>query len=111
MNRQEEIMGFRNGSVVKNLPANAEDAGDAGLSSGLGRSSGGRNGGPCQYSCLENPMTRGAWQATVQGVTKSWKQLSNLTELKRGDNIQPLHTPFPVLNQSIVLCLVLTVAS
>ena len=56
--------------MVKNPPANAEDAGDVGLSSGLGRSSGGRNGGPCQYSCLENPMTRGAWQATVQGATE-----------------------------------------
>ena len=56
---------------VKNLPANAGDARDTGLTLGLGRSSGGRNGNPLQYSCLENPMDRGAWQGTVQGVTKS----------------------------------------
>ena len=51
-------MGFPDGSMVKNLPANA---GDTGLIPGLGRSSGGRNGGnPLQYSCLGNPMDRGA---------------------------------------------------
>ena len=49
------------GSVVKNLPANARDAG---LISGLGRSPGGGHGNPLQYSCLKNPMDRGAWQAT-----------------------------------------------
>jgi len=46
-------------------------AGDAGLIPGLGRSPGGEHGNPLQYSCLENPMGRGAWQATVQGVTES----------------------------------------
>ena len=56
---------------VKNLPANAGDTRDTGLTLGLGRSPGGRNGNPLQYSCLENPMDRGAWQGTVQGVTKS----------------------------------------
>ena len=54
-------MDFPSGSVVKNLPANA---GDAGSISGLGRSPGGGNDNPLQYSCLGNPMDRGAWQAT-----------------------------------------------
>ena len=57
--------------MVKNLPANAGDAGDMGLIPGSGRSPGGRNGNPLQYSCLENPMDRGAWWATVHaGVHK-----------------------------------------
>jgi len=54
--------------VVKNLPANAEDAGSI---SGLGRSPGEGNGNPLQYSCLRNPMDRGAWWAAVQGVVKN----------------------------------------
>ena len=49
--------------VVKNLPADAGDARDMGLSPGSGRSPGVGNGNPLQYSCLENPMDRGAWQA------------------------------------------------
>ena len=51
------------GSVVKNLPANARDTGDMGLIPGLGRSPGGENVSPLQYSCLENPMDREAWLA------------------------------------------------
>ena len=51
--------------LIKNLPANAGDIRDAGLIPGLGRSPGGGNGNPLQYSCLENPMDRGAWRATV----------------------------------------------
>ena len=54
--------------MVKNLPANA---GDEGSIPGSGRSPGGGNGNPLQYSCLENPMDRGAWWATVHGVAKS----------------------------------------
>ena len=54
--------------MVKNLPANS---GDAGSIPGLGRSPGEGNGNPLQYSCLENPVNRGAWQATVHGVIKS----------------------------------------
>ena len=54
----------------KNLPALAGDSGDAGLIPGPGRSPGGGNGNPLQYSCLENPMDRGAWQATVHGGLK-----------------------------------------
>ena len=53
--------------MVKNLPANA---GNEGLIPGSGRSSGEGNGNPFQYSCLENPMDRGAWWAMVHGVTK-----------------------------------------
>ena len=50
--------------------------------SGLGRSSGGADGNPLQYSCLGNPMDRGAWWATVHGVTKSWTQLSMHTRAR-----------------------------
>ena len=56
-------------SVVKNLPANA---GDMGSIPGWGRSPGEGNDNPLQYSCLENPMDRGARWATVHGVAKSW---------------------------------------
>ena len=59
-------------SVIKNDPANAEEAGDAGSVPGLGRSLGGGNGNPLQYSWLEDPMDRGIWQAAIYGVAKSW---------------------------------------
>ena len=65
------ILGFPGVSVVKNLPANAGDTEDAGSTPGLGRSPGIGNGNPLEYSCLENPMERGAWWATVHVVTKS----------------------------------------
>ena len=55
----------------KESAANARDTGDVGLIPGSGRSPGGGNGNPLQYSCLENPMDRGAWQAEVHGVAKS----------------------------------------
>ena len=67
-------MGFPAGSVAHNPPASA---GDAGLIPGSGRSPGEGDGNPLQYSCLENPMGRGAWWATVHGVTKSQTQLNN----------------------------------
>ena len=57
--------------VVKNLPANARDIRDMGSILGLGRSTGEGNGNPLQYSSLENPMDRGAWQAAVHGVAES----------------------------------------
>ena len=57
--------------VVKNLLANPGDIKDAGLITGLGRSPGGEHGNLHQHSCLENPMDRGAWWATVHRVTKS----------------------------------------
>ena len=62
--------------VVKNLAVNARDAGDASLIPGLGRSPGGGNGNPLWFLYLENPMDRGAWQATVHGVTESRTQLN-----------------------------------
>ena len=68
--------GFPDGSVVKNLPANAGDTGDAGLIPGLGRSPGEENGHPFQYSCVENSMDREAWWATVHGVIEE----SDMTE-------------------------------
>ena len=57
--------------VVKNPTANARDIRDAVLTPGSGRSPGGEHGNPLQHSCLENPMDRGAWWATVHRVTKS----------------------------------------
>ena len=63
--------------VVKNLPATAGNARDMGLIPGSGRSPGEGNGNPLQYSCLENPMDREAWQATVHGVAKSQIKLSD----------------------------------
>jgi len=56
--------------VVTNPPANAGEVGDTGLIPGLGGSPGEGHGNPLQYSCLENPMEKGAWQATVQGATE-----------------------------------------
>ena len=62
--------------MVKNPPANAGGAGDTSFILGLGGSPGGGDGNPLQCSCLENPMDREAWQATVCAVAKSWMQLS-----------------------------------
>ena len=61
-------VGFIGGTVVQNPPANV---GVAGSISGSGRSPGGGNGNPLQFSCLENPIDRGAWQATVDGLAES----------------------------------------
>ena len=71
---------FPGGSAVKYLPANEGDAGDTGLISGLGRSPGGGNGNPPQYSWVGNPMDRGAWQVTVHGVA-DWVTEHTLTEI------------------------------
>ena len=65
--------------VVKNPPANAGDVKDVGSISGLGRSPGGGSGNPLQYSCLENPMARGAWWATVHMVEKNQTKLKQLS--------------------------------
>ena len=67
-------------SVVKNLPAIVGDTRDMGSIPGSGRSPRGGNGNPLQYSCLENPMDRGAWWATIHGATKSRTWLSNWTQ-------------------------------
>ena len=63
-------LGFSGDTVVKNLPANTGDIGDTGLVPGLGRSPGVGNGNALYYSCLENPMDRGAFQAAVYVVAK-----------------------------------------
>ena len=65
-------MGLPIGTVVKNSPANAGDTRDVGSILGSERSPGIGNGNPLQYSCLENSMDSGAWQATVHRVTKTW---------------------------------------
>ena len=65
--------GFPSGSDGKDSACNS---GDPGSIPRLGRSSGEGNGNPLQYFCLENPKDRGAWKATVLGITKSWTQLS-----------------------------------
>ena len=70
---------FPGGSVVKNPSANAGDTRDTGSVPGSGRSPGGGNGNPLQYSCLENPMDRGAWRAAVHGVVKSQTRLKRLS--------------------------------
>ena len=77
--------------VVKNLPANARDLRDMGLIAGSGRSPGGGNGNPLQFSCLKNPMDRGTWQAQSIGYhSQTWlKQFSMYTSPR---------TPFPRLN-------------
>ena len=70
-------MGFTNGSVDKESTYKAGDTGDAGSIPGSRSSPGGENGDPLQYSCLKNPMVRGAWWATVQRVTKNQTQLND----------------------------------
>ena len=72
--KKNDVNGFPGGLEGKESACNA---GDPGSIPGSGRSPGGGNGNPIQYSCLENPMDRGAWQATVQGVTESWTRLSD----------------------------------
>ena len=65
--------------MLKNPPANAGNVRDVGSIPGLGRCPGGGHGNPLQYSCLENPMDRGAWRATVHRVTKSGTRLKRLS--------------------------------
>ena len=69
-------LGFPGGTVVKNPSTNAGDTRDVVSIVGSGRSPGGGNGNLPQYSCQENAMGRGAWQATAHWVSKSWTQLS-----------------------------------
>ena len=75
MSDSNQAVGFLGDSVVKNPPASAGDGRDAGLIPGSERSSGGGNGNPLQYYCLENPMVRGSWQAPVDGKAKSQTRL------------------------------------
>ena len=67
-----EPLGFPCGAVARNPPANAADTRDAASTAGLGRSPGVGNSNLLQFSCLKNPLDRGAWWATVHRVTKSW---------------------------------------
>ena len=69
--------------VVKNPPANAGDIRDSGSIPGSGRFPGGGHGNPLQYFCLENPMDRGAWKATVHKVTKNWTQWATVIGSQR----------------------------
>ena len=68
-------MGFPSDSVGKESACNAGDTRDLGLIPRLQSSPGGGHGNPLQYSCLENPMDRGAWWATVHRIAKSWTPL------------------------------------
>ena len=77
--------GFLGVSVVKNLPVNAGDPGDASWILESARSPGEGNGNPLECSCLQNPIDRRAWWATVHGVTKNGTQISNQTETKRSN--------------------------
>ena len=65
--------------MVKNLPANAGNVRDPGSIPGSGRLPGGGHGNPLQFSCLENPMDRGAWRAAVHWIAKSWTGLKQLS--------------------------------
>ena len=73
--------------MVKNPPVNAGDTRDAGSISGLARSPGERHGNPLQYSCLGNPMDRGAWWATVYGVAKELNTPEQLSMHAHSENI------------------------
>ena len=74
-----KLWDFPVGTVVKNLPTNEGDLGDSSSIPGSRRSSGVGNGNPLQYSCLENPMDRGVWWATVLGVAQSRTGLKRLS--------------------------------
>ena len=80
-----EGLGFPGVSVVKDLPTNAGDTGNVGSISVSGRSPGEGNGNLLQYSCLENPMDRGAWRAAVHRVAKSQTQLSMHAQQQLGE--------------------------
>ena len=84
--------------MVKNLPASAGDTRDVGSIPGSGRSCGVGNGTPLfQYSCLENPMDRGAWWGTVHGVAKRWTLLST--------QVQSLLNSVYVPNATDLICM------
>ena len=93
--------------MVKNPLASAGDARDAGLIHGSGRSPGGGNDNPLQYSCQENPKDRGAWRTRVHGVTKGQTQLSThrhctITSLPPEALVPRKHSP-QILHQNLLL--------
>ena len=77
--------GFPGGTSGKEPPCHAGGIRDVALIPGSGRSPGGGHHNPLQYSCLENPMDRGAWWATVHGIAKSWTWLSIHTRRTKGE--------------------------
>ena len=79
--------------VVKNPPTNAEDIRDVGLIPESGGSPGGGDGNPLQYSCLENPMDRGAWWATTCKFAKGWTPLKRLSTQAQSST-SPARCPF-----------------
>ena len=89
---------------VKNLPATAGDVSDTGSIPGSGRSPGGGNGNPVQYSCLENAVDRGAWWASVHGVAESDTTESVHTHFRSGTAGSNLLLHACVLAQSLQLC-------
>ena len=96
--------------LVKNQPANAGDIRDVGWIPGSGRSPGGGNGNPLQYSCLENSKDRGTWWATGHGIAKSRTQLSTRTSLPSAMTVDsvpfefaPLALPRPLIGRHILL--------
>ena len=99
--------------VVRNLPGNAGVVRDAGLILGLVKFPGGGHGNPLQYSCLENPMDRGAWWAIVHEVAKSWTRLKQLsTHALQAVPVQCLITGNKITHapdHRAVLCLVASV--
>ena len=97
-------MGLPGGTLVKNVPANAGCARDLGSIPGSRRSLGGGPGNPFQYSCLENSMDRGAWWATVHGVTKSWTQLSTHAHVYVHTHTY-IHTHTHIYNEILLLLL------
>ena len=110
--------GFSRGLVVKNPPASAGEVRDTSSIPASGRSPGEEHGNPLQYTCLENPLDSGAWQVTFHRVTQNqtWlKQLSTQTLCIWGKWVEWQYTaltyPLPSLNQSVVPCQVLAVAS
>ena len=85
--------------MVKNPPANGGDVREAGSIPGLGRSPGGGLGNPLQYSCLENPMDRGARWATVPRVAQSWPGLKQLSTHAKA-NVSMMETYYIINSQS-----------
>ena len=84
------FLGLGRGLGGSEVKASASNAGDPGSIPGSGRSPGEANGNPLQYSCLENPMDRGAWWATVHRVTKSWTQLKRYSVAENEERAIPL---------------------
>ena len=103
--------GFPGGSEVK---ASACNAGDLGSIPGLGRSSGEGNSNPLQYSCLENPIDRGAWWATLHGVAKSRTRLSDFTSHDPENPLLGIYTEETIMEKhactSVLIVALFTVA-